>query len=45
MSQAAGARFAGYKGNGRTAGYHAARTKKITTMLTLAEGDGWRFRG
>jgi len=41
MSQAAAARFAHYKGDGRTAGYHAARTKKITTMLTLAEGDGW----
>ncbi len=41
MSQTAAARFAGYRGEARTAGYHAARCKAVSTLLALAEGDGW----
>ncbi len=41
MTQSAAARFAGYRGDNRTAGYAAARTRAVSTLLALAEGDGW----
>ncbi len=43
MSQAAAARWAyGYKDDARSRGYALARTKRVTTLLTLAEADGWQ---
>jgi len=42
MSQTAGARFAGYRGDARTAGYAAARTRAVSVLLAMAEGDGWQ---
>jgi hypothetical protein len=42
MNQAASARFAGYRGHAATAGYQAARTKAVGTLLAMAEGDGWQ---
>jgi hypothetical protein len=41
MSATAAARFAGYNGEPRTAGYAAIRTRAVTTLLALAEQDGW----
>jgi len=41
MSQTAAAKFAGYKGEPRTSGYAAARSNKVSTLLTLGENDGW----
>jgi hypothetical protein len=41
MSATASARFAGYAGEPRTAGYAAVRTRAVTTLLAMAAADGW----
>jgi len=41
MSATAAARFARYAGEPRTAGYAAIRTRAVTTLLAMAEQDGW----
>ena len=41
-SQASAAKYAGYAGEPRTQGYSTARTKRVKSMMLLAEADGWQ---